>query len=469
MYHKFNIMKKSIYKGVCLITFFLISVVSVKAQEKRMLFGKEVGQEYINPETGTIRCISHQHSEYIAELRKESGFKKEVAKLADYQETNEVYTIPVVVHVIHSGQAVGVGKNISDARVLSQIQVLNEDFRKMANTAGDGSNPLGVDTEIEFCLAQVDPNGNPTNGINRVNLDMVWHYLNVEQTLKPQTQWDPTRYFNIWVCEFGYHPNSNYNLEGVLGYAQFPSNSGLGGLNVNEGPASTDGVIIEWRAFGRDTEAPGTYIVYDPFSGLGYNKGRTTTHEIGHALGLRHIWGDTPGVCTVNPADSMQDYCPDTPPHAGPNGNCYATPATTCAGHTPMPENYMDYGHDTCLNTFTPNQKTRMRTTLQNGIRRASLVTSDVCSPPASTDKFGLGMLSLYPNPTSTTLNLVLPDNYELSGKVTVYNTIGQVMFSGNISDTSTYSIDVSGYSEGVYLVKVEKENQSKTLRFIKN
>ncbi len=454
-------MKKSIFKDLFFVGLFLISVISVKAQEKRVLFGKEIGQEYINLDTGKIRCISHQNSEYIAELRNQSGFKKEAAKLADYQETNEVYVIPVVVHVIHNGQTVGVGKNISDARVLSQIAVLNEDFRKMAGTAGDGTNPLGVDTEIEFCLAQTDPDGNPTNGINRVNLDMVWHYINVEQTLKPQTQWDPTKYFNIWVCEFGYHSNANFDLEGVLGYAQFPSNSGLGGLNVNEGSADTDGVIIDWRCFGRWSDAPGTYF-------SGYSGGRTTTHEVAHALGLRHIWGDN-SSCTVNTLDSMQDYCPDTPPHAFPNSTCTATWQTTCTGYTPMPENYMDYGTDTCLNTFTPNQKTRMRTALQVATRRSSLVTSEMCSPPASTDKFGLGMISLYPNPTNNMLNLVLPDNYELSGNITVYNTIGQIMFSGNVADTNIYSVDVSGYSNGVYLVKIEKENQARTLRFIKN
>src|SRR5690606_19077246 len=101
----------------------------------------------------------------------------------------------------------------------------------------------------------------------------------------------PTKYFNIWVCQFG------GDLNQVLGYAQFPSNSGLGGVPTYGGQASTDGVIIEWRAFGRNTEAPGTYFMYSLT--LGYNKGRTTTHEIGHALGLRHIWGDNYN-CTVN-------------------------------------------------------------------------------------------------------------------------------------------------------------------------
>lgn len=458
IYHKFNLMKKSIFKTVFFTGFVLISFVFGNAQERPVIFGKEIGKEYINPNTGMIQCASYQYSEYLREMIPQAEpVVKENQKTLATEGTNEVFVIPVVVHVIHSGQALGVNQNISDARVLSQIQVLNEDFRKMAGTPGSpwNANAISVDTEIEFCLAQTDPNGNPTNGINRVNLGTnAWTMATAESILKPQTQWDPANYFNIWVCAFA------DNLE-LLGYAQFPTSSGLGGIPYT-GQANTDGVIIDWRAFGRFAQAPGTYF-------QGYSGGRTTTHEVGHALGLRHIWGDTPGVCTVNTIDSLQDYCPDTPAHSNPNYFCSATSQTTCTGHTPMPENYMDYGTDSCLNTFTPNQKTRMRTALQNATRRASLLTSEVCSPPASTDNFGLGMLSLYPNPTNNMLNLVLPDNYELSGMVTVYNTIGQVMFSANIADTNIYSIDVSGYSNGVYLVKVEKENQSKTLRFIKN
>lgn len=453
-------MKKTFFKAVFLGT-FLISFVFGNAQERTAIFGKELSQEYIVPDTGMIRCASHQYAEYLKELvpqvKPEGG---ENHKSLGAEDTNEVYVVPVVVHVIHSGQAVGVNQNISDARVLSQIAVLNEDYRKITGTPGSpwNANAISVDTEIEFCLAQVDPDGNPTNGINRVNLGTTtWNQYNVENTLKPTTQWDPTKYFNIWVCQFG------GDLDEVLGYAQFPSNSGLGGIPYT-GLANTDGVIIEWRAFGRNTEAPGTYFMMTPT--LGYNKGRTTTHEVGHALGLRHIWGDNTS-CIVNVVDSQQDYCPDTPPHSDANYFCTGT-LNSCAGYTPMPENYMDYGTDTCLNTFTPNQKTRMRTTLQNGTRRASLLTSDVCSPPASTENFGLGMISLYPNPTNDVLNLVMPDNYELSGNVTIYNTVGQVIFTSKVSDTNLYRIDVSNFANGVYLVKIDRENQSKTLQFIK-
>src|SRR5690606_11442518 len=334
------------------------------------------------------------------------------------------------------------------------ITVLNQDYRRAQNTPGYNNDPVGADTEIQFCLAQRDPQGNATNGINRVNLgNTVWNEYNVETILKPQTRWDPTKYLNIWVCQFG------GDLNGTLGYAQFPIGTGLQGLGGTPTSALTDGVIIGYQYFGSSSLASGSYSAP-------YDKGRTTTHEIGHWLGLRHIWGDN-SSCTVNATDSMQDYCPDTPAQDGLNEYCN-TNSYSC-GSLDMVRNYMDYTNDSCMNIFTQNQKTRMRTTMQNGVRRASLKTSNACTPPtASTEDFGLGMISLYPNPTSDMLNIVVPDNYELSGNITIYNTVGQQVYSNSIANTNLYSVNVSGFNSGVYFIKITKENQTKTLQFNK-
>jgi PKD repeat protein len=264
-----------------------------------------------------------------------------------------IVTIPVVVHVIHNGEPVGSSANISQAQIQSQIDVLNEDFRRTG--AGANNHPAGADTEIQFALALLDPVGNilPEPGIHRVNGGRPsWTFDAIQNNLKPNTSWDPLRYCNIWTVQFG------GDAQDLLGYAQFPSLSNLPGLQQNEGLASTDGVVVRWQAFGRvgNVSAP-------------YNRGRTTTHEIGHWLGLRHIWGD--GGCNVD------DFCNDTPRAGQPNYQCISI--NSC--NTPtgdMIENYMDYTPDGCMNIFTNDQKARMRTVLQNSPRRRELLNSDV-------------------------------------------------------------------------------------------
>lgn len=283
-------------------------------------------------------------------------------KMLDVDFSNrEVLTIPVVVHVIHNGEPIGTLPNITDAQVISQIDVLNEDFRRIAGSNGFNTHPDGADVELEFCLAAIDPQGNPTNGIDRQNLGQdTWGSGSADGTMKPNTYWDPEQYFNIWVCNLS---------QGLLGYAQFPSSSGLQGFNNNEGGASTDGVVVGAQYFGSADKDDGTFQLDFP-----YNLGRTLTHEIGHSFGLRHIWGD--GGCNVD------DYCADTPESDGSNGGC-PTGELSC-GTIDMIENYMDYTYDACMNIFTNDQKVRVLAVMENSPRRVNLPSSIVCNPPAS-------------------------------------------------------------------------------------
>ena len=275
-------------------------------------------------------------------------------------EDDQVLSIPVVVHVIHNGEPIGVGANISAAQVQAQIEVLNEDFRRRMGSNGFNDHPDGADCEIEFYLAPIGPNGAslPEPGIDRVNGGRnSWPkgFLRnpIETEIKPTTIWPPNQYFNIWTVNFGGFVSRN-----LLGYAQFPSQSGLEGLNASEGSPQTDGIVIGYKYFGSSQKGDFPDLIAP------YDLGRTTTHEVGHWLGLRHIWGD--GDCTVD------DFCTDTPTADEPNQGCPNT-SFSC-GSANMFENYMDYTNDGCMNIFTLEQKQRMLQVLRNSPRRKELV-----------------------------------------------------------------------------------------------
>ena len=265
------------------------------------------------------------------------------------QGDRALVTIPVVVHVVYNTTA----ENISDAQIQSQITVLNQDFRRLnadvANTPSAFSSLVG-DANIEFCLATTDPNGNPTNGVLRVPTTATSFGTN--NTVKSSTSggsnaWNASRYLNMWVCDIS---------GSILGYAQFPG-----------GSASTDGVVIDYQYFGTIGTATA------PF-----NKGRTATHEVGHWLNLRHIWGDDGTGCTGS------DQVTDTPNAAGSNVGCPAFPRVTCSNgpNGDMFMNYMDYTDDACMYMFSNGQVSRMQALFATGGARASLLTSNGCGTP---------------------------------------------------------------------------------------
>ncbi len=351
----------------------------------------------IPDENGVIRChtmemdsIRRSQNPKLPTLEQEEEWlQKKIAEHKDkYGDTKgqklPVLTIPVVIHVIHNGDAVGSGENIADGQAISQITVMNEDFRKMMGTNGHNTNPVGADIEIEFCLAQVDPMGNPTNGIDRVNTGVdSYNSTGAVETMKTTTIWDPTQYMNIWSVRFGGEASE------LLGYAQFPSTpTGITGVPAG-GAANTDGVVSRFEAFGSIQHFPsGTYMA--PF-----NLGRTITHEVGHWLGLRHIWGD--GDCTID------DFCGDTPNCSGQFfSSVPSCSAPSQCGNVRMIQNYMDYSDDGCMNIFTEDQKDRIRTVLLNSPRRNTLPTSTVCNlgPVAPTADFIADQTTVLPATT---------------------------------------------------------------------
>lgn len=264
----------------------------------------------------------------------------------EQRAVNGVITIPCVVHVIYNNST----ENISDAQILSQIQVMNDDFRRL-NSDADNTWSQATDSEIEFCMANVDPSGGSTNGIVRKSTSTTAFGTNDQMKFDSSggsDAWPAGDYLNLWVCDIS---------GGILGYAQFPG-----------GAASTDGVVMDYQYFGTIGTATAPFDL-----------GRTATHEVGHWLNLRHIWGD--GNCNAD------DFVSDTPSSDAANYGC-ASNHVSCSS-TDMVQNYMDYSDDACMNLFTEGQKTRMRALFDTGGFRESVLSSAACGtppPPATCD-----------------------------------------------------------------------------------
>lgn len=270
--------------------------------------------------------------------------------------------LPVVCHVFHSystPEAYGVGTNVSYQRIVDMINNTNMLLRKQNADTSQIPAPfqsLAADCGIELCLAQVDPSGNAMYeaGVDRFSVPSTGIPLSAFQqptvfsaSYAAPYAWDPTRYFNVWIMP-------QYVNGQSTGYGMFPDSSGLAGLAVSN----------NWGA------GEGIYLAAPIVNG----QSRVMIHEIGHFLGLRHIWGDS---------SCGDDYCNDTPTASAANLGCVAFPHITCSNgpNGDMFTNYMDYSADACLHQFTPDQKARMLTVLANSPRRRELLSSTVCTP----------------------------------------------------------------------------------------
>ncbi|MGL5892572.1 MAG: zinc metalloprotease, partial [Bacteroidia bacterium] len=323
------------------------------------------------------RCHSHEyHQQQLAQhpelALKDAEINREAEHFANANpngyQSRTVVTIPVVFHVVYENAA----ENISSARILEQLQVLNEDFRKLnADNVNVPAVWAGVnaDCEIQFCLAKRTPTNGWTDGIERYpttvsTFDFFSDNIKFASAGGADV-WDPTQYLNIWVGDFGL---------GYWGYATPPGS-----------PAATDGVVINYLATG----ITGTF--------QGYDRGRTGTHEVGHWLSLFHIWGNDFYDC------SSSDLVSDTPNQNAPNQFCYnigEVLTDSCTPNAPgiMWMNYMDYSEDACKYMFTTGQKTRMWSVL-NGAR-SSLLSSNACTPVGLEEINLLNSISVYPSPS---------------------------------------------------------------------
>jgi hypothetical protein len=358
-------------------------------------------------------------AEVYQELQKDSTFLQTQAFLEKKQPINQlksqtVFIVPVVIHAIHRNSA----DSISDAQILSQIDVLNTDYRKLnADTTNVESGFSVADVRIEFCLAQRDPNGNNTSGIVRykTNIDDI---CNGNQYLQVAPIWNRDHYLNIWVCDLG-----TVNA----GYAYSPGAA-----------ADRDGVVIHYSNFG-DT---GTLQA-------NYDHGRTATHEVGHWFNLKHPWGnDNPVSCATD------DGVSDTPNQGVIYENCPPPPQNSC-GSKDMLSNFMGYVYDDCMGNFTEGQKNRMRTALVNS--RTTLLLSNGCLPVGLEEKQVLNSAKLYPNPSKGQFILELSDR-QLLGKLEfkVYNLQGKSIHFQTNSVQKGYSFEVADVEAGIYFLSIQ-------------
>lgn len=333
---------------------------------------------------------------------------------------NSLITIPVVVHILHNGEAIGVGRNISVAQIQSQIDVLNEDFRRLnANRVNTPSvfQTVAADPTIQFALACIDPNGNATTGISRKQTTIT--AFTIDDKIKFTAQggedaWPTSTYFNIWV--------SYLQGTSLLGYSQFP-------IDYAAKP-NTDGVVIRTTAFGRVGN------VLTPFA-----LGRTATHEIGHSLGLFHLWGDV-GGCTGS------DFCNDTPPQSGSNSTCPAFPSISCSNgpNGDMFMNYLDYTDDGCMNIFTNDQRTRMRAMFSTGGVHESIITNafSIIPLPPSTIICNTATISL------KNIACISPVAWTISGPASIAGNgnTATITRSGTGSGIATVTATAGGYTD---------------------
>ena len=427
-------------KKIAIFTFSIILNLQITAQEnfKKCITTRLVEQELIsNPDYAKARAnIISENKIWIKNNSKEKN----------------TINIPVVIHIIHKNthSNIGIGTNISNAQIEDALKILNEDYSKTnpeypnppRNTfLNNWGNP-----NLKFCLATIDPNGNPTNGITRTSTTKASFDADTEGndmkrvSTSGKDAWNPSKYLNIWVCNL-----SNSGGGGMtLGYAYLP---GLPSWN-----SWKDGLVIDFQYFGTIGGASAS------------SDGRTATHEIGHYLGLNHTFCESQsGGCCDNDENNVND----TP--AADDGIYFGTVNLTTNNNTcndlqytnifntnvlDMDENFMSYASNTWM--FTNDQVNVMSATL-NGYR-TTLKNSTVsmnCDGSVGTglNNYQLENLDIYPNPTQGKLNIASADRINT---LSITNIIGkEILF---VKDFSGKIIDLSSYRNGVYFINISTD-----------
>ncbi|GIV32707.1 MAG: hypothetical protein KatS3mg031_0242 [Chitinophagales bacterium] len=405
------------------------------------------------------------------------------------QTWDTIFRIPVVVHVVYHDSS----ENIEDSLIYNQIEVLNQDYRrKNPDSANTRSifKPLAADAGIEFYLATRDPQGNPTTGINRIYTQREYFSglgdifsgssIGADEVKSDSTggvnAWDTERYLNIWVCNLE-DPANPFAL--VLGVAYPPDGAPHWPMDTMQPNSNLHGVVIHYKVFGRaNPRATGQIFSLA-------DRGRTATHEIGHYLGLRHIWGDGP-LSILIPDCSVDDGLDDTP-NSGMNSQTAAFTAQGCNINTntcqdpqndlpDMWENYMDYSKESCQNLFTHQQVALMREMLKlarpllpdyvvNGVNIGNpydtLHTAAFTAMPSKSF-----LLNIYPNPVANLLYYsIFPNSRSERFFITIVNSLGQHV--KQLEGSPGGWVDVADLAPGVYSFSAVAGDATQTKPFI--
>ena len=412
-----------------------------------------VGQDpldYVLDKSGIIS----DHDYVIDYLEKNHpGFKNAYAKTFDDAKTfsnksGQLYTINVVVHVVWNDPS----ENLDDSIIFNQFEILNEDFQRLNS---DTSNlraifqPVAGNPNIEFNVYDIiRVQTNETFGISLSGLPD-----HVKQTSQGGSDaFYPEYFLNIWICKLD-------NLFGALfGYAYPPAGLANWPPNSNAPSPELDGVVLDYRTVGNNN--PNIYP--NPNGGVFDLIGRTAVHEVGHYLGLRHIWGDGGGIFGGSSCGA-DDGCLDTPNQGYQSNFDCDTTLNTCIdsiGNNVDPndlpdliENHMDYSSESCSNMFTMEQSVIMRGVLENE-------RMDLINPPLSLDQHNITSIHVFPNPAKHIVNIEIPKTNQLN-QLKIVDVSGRLIFQ-QFFEEEAITVDLGNFKKGIYVVNVNSNYNSR-------